>query len=61
MKINICVKTNKVGSECEYELEIDDDDLKDMSEEEREEYINKIALDYALESLIDWNWYEIEG
>lgn len=61
MKINICVKTNKVGSECEYELEIDDDDLEDMSEEEREEYINKIALDYALESLIDWNWYEIEG
>lgn len=61
MKINIYVKTNKIGSECEYELEIDDDDLKDMSEEEREEYINKIALDYALESLIDWNWYEIEG
>ncbi|CCL32396.1 TPA: hypothetical protein KOB88_001822 [Clostridioides difficile] len=61
MKINICVKTNKVGSECEYELEIDNDDLEDMSEEEREEYINKIALDYALESLIDWNWYEIEG
>ncbi|HEL2860444.1 TPA: hypothetical protein UL242_002553 [Clostridioides difficile] len=61
MKINICVKTNKVGSECEYELEIDNDDLEDMSEEERKEYINKIALDYALESLINWNWYEIEG
>ncbi|EGT3641021.1 TPA: DUF7167 family protein [Clostridioides difficile] len=61
MKINICVNTNKVGSECEYELEIDNDDLEDMSEEEREEYINKIALDYALESLINWNWYEIEG
>ncbi|HBG8471502.1 TPA: hypothetical protein KRH38_003864 [Clostridioides difficile] len=61
MKINICVKTNKVGSGCEYELEIDNDDLEDMSEEEREEYINKIALDYALESLINWNWYEIEG
>ncbi|HBF1879700.1 TPA: hypothetical protein KNT26_002971 [Clostridioides difficile] len=59
MKINVCVKTNKVGSECEYELEIDDD-LEDMSDEEREEYINKIALDYALESLIDWNWYEVE-
>ncbi|WP_438939515.1 DUF7167 family protein, partial [Clostridioides difficile] len=48
------------GSDCELELEIDDDDLKDMSDEEREDYIDKIAWDYALENLIDWNWYKIE-
>ncbi|HDG7527535.1 TPA: hypothetical protein PFR81_002032 [Clostridioides difficile] len=60
MKINACVKTNKVGSDCEYEIEIDNDDLEDMSNEEREDYINKIVLDYALESLIDWDWYEVE-
>ncbi|HIE4740839.1 TPA: DUF7167 family protein [Clostridioides difficile] len=28
MKINVRVKTNKIGSDCELELEIDDDDLK---------------------------------
>ncbi|HIE0298016.1 TPA: DUF7167 family protein [Clostridioides difficile] len=60
MKINVCVKTNKVGSDCELELEIDDDDLKDMSDEEREDYIDKIAWEYVFESLIDWNWYEVK-
>ncbi|WP_165484088.1 DUF7167 family protein, partial [Clostridioides difficile] len=50
MKINVHVKTNKIGSDCELELEIDDDDLKDMSDEEREDYIDKIAWDYALEN-----------
>lgn len=39
MKINVHVKTNKIGSDCELELEIDDDDLKDMSDEERERII----------------------
>ncbi len=61
MKINVCVKTNKVGSDCELELEIDDDDLKDMSDEEREDYIDKIAWEYAMESLIDWYWYKVEN
>ncbi|MCI9976509.1 hypothetical protein JY742_10290 [Clostridioides difficile] len=61
MKINVCVKTNKVGSGCELELEIDDDDLKDMSDEEREDYIDKIAWEYAMESLIDWYWYKVEN
>ncbi|HBF7094271.1 TPA: hypothetical protein STX52_003233 [Clostridioides difficile] len=60
MKINACVKTNKVGSDCKYEIEIDNDDLEDMSDEAREDYINKIVLDYALESLIDWSWHEVE-
>ncbi|HHY0047884.1 TPA: DUF7167 family protein [Clostridioides difficile] len=60
MKINVHVKTNKVGSDCELELEIDDDDLKNMSDEDREDYIDKIAWDYAFENLIDWNWYEVE-
>ncbi len=36
MKINVHVKTNKIGSDCKLEFEIDDDDLKDMSDEERE-------------------------
>ncbi|ENY8552387.1 TPA: hypothetical protein KNP26_003092 [Clostridioides difficile] len=60
MKINVYVKTNRVGSSCELELEIDDDDLKDMSDKEREDYIDKIAWDYAFENLIDWDWYEVE-
>ncbi|HCQ5967524.1 TPA: hypothetical protein OLZ70_001388 [Clostridioides difficile] len=61
MKINVHVKTNKVSSDCELEIEIDDDDLKDMSDEEREDYIDKIAWDYVFENFIDWNWYEVEG
>ncbi|HBF0312706.1 hypothetical protein KLN18_15050 [Clostridioides difficile] len=61
MKINVHVKTNKVSSDCELEIEIDDDDLKDMSNEEREDYIDKIAWDYVFENFIDWNWYEVEG
>ncbi|HBF8123528.1 TPA: hypothetical protein KOY70_003283 [Clostridioides difficile] len=60
MKINVYVKTNRVGSGCELELEIDDDDLKDMSDKKREYYIDKIAWDYAFENLIDWDWYEVE-
>ncbi|MGO0982885.1 DUF7167 family protein [Clostridioides difficile] len=51
---------NKVGSDCELELEIDDDDLKNMSDEEIEDYIDKIAWEYVFESLIDWNWYEVK-
>ncbi|MDV9723509.1 hypothetical protein RHG08_19680 [Clostridioides difficile] len=58
MKINVYVKTNRVDSGCELELEIDDDDLKDMSDKEREYYIDEIAWDYAFENLIDW--YEVE-
>ncbi|HBF2805526.1 TPA: hypothetical protein KN238_000107 [Clostridioides difficile] len=61
MKINVRVKTNKVGSDCELELEIDDDDLKDMSDEDREDYIDKIAWEYIMESLIDWCWYKVEN
>ncbi|HGT1414572.1 TPA: hypothetical protein ACMV83_002321 [Clostridioides difficile] len=60
MRVNVCVKTNKVGSDCELEFEIDDDDLKDMSDEEREDYIDKIAWEYVFENFIDWNWYEVE-
>lgn len=60
MKINVHVKTNKIGSDCKLEFEIDDDDLKDMSDEEREDYIDKIAWDYVFENFIDWNWYEVE-
>ncbi|HBG7056104.1 TPA: hypothetical protein KQ981_003004 [Clostridioides difficile] len=60
MKINVHVKTNKIGSDCELEFEIDDDDLKDISDEEREDYIDKIAWDYVFENFIDWNWYEVE-
>ncbi|HBF2041663.1 TPA: hypothetical protein KRL75_001593 [Clostridioides difficile] len=60
MKINAYVKTNKIGSGCEFEFEIDDDNLKNMSDEEKKDYIDKIAWDYVFESFIDWNWYEVE-
>lgn len=60
MKINVYVKINKIGLDCKLEFEIDDDDLKDMFDEEREGYIDKIVWDYVFENFIDWNWYEVE-
>lgn len=61
MKITVFAKTNKVGSTSENEIDIDDDDLKGMSNEEKEEHINKIALEYILESVIEWGWDESEN
>lgn len=58
MEVNVWAKTNKVGSISENVIEIDDDDLKDMSNEEKDDYIDEITWDYVRENLIDWGWHK---
>ena len=54
------VRTNKVGSECEFEFEIDDEELPE-DPQEREQEINEIALDALWGSgKIDWSYEEVE-
>ncbi|MCC0679527.1 hypothetical protein IC218_04540 [Clostridioides sp. ES-S-0005-03] len=49
MIICAMVKTNKKGSYTHGEIKVDDDVLKDMSDEDRDDYIDRIAWDYAVE------------
>lgn len=41
MKIKLNISTGYAGADYEDEVEIDDSELEGMSEEEKEEYINK--------------------
>ncbi|ENZ9423130.1 hypothetical protein REL12_017995 [Clostridioides difficile] len=59
MLICVMVKTNKKGSYTHGEIKVDDDDLKGMSDEEKTEYMKKIAQEYICENLIDWYWFGI--
>lgn len=49
MKIKVSVQTDKVGSKCEQEIELDDEDH--LTDEDLEE----IAKDTMFE-MIEWNW-----
>lgn len=51
MKIHVYIQTNKVGSECEDEIEIDDSEMEGMTETEREKYIEE--GDYPLDKVGD--------
>lgn len=54
------VSTNKIGSECEFEFEIDDDDLPEDNPGKRERMINAIALEALWDSgIIDWGYEEV--
>lgn len=54
------VSTNRVGSECEFEFEIDDEDLpEDPIKRQRE--IDKIALEELWESdILEWGYNEVK-
>lgn len=53
------VGTRKVGSECEFEFEIDEADLPEDATA-REEYIDKAALEAVWESgIIDWSFEQV--
>lgn len=53
------VSTNKVGSGCEFEFEIDDEDLPEDPEEARS-VINNIALEALWDSgKINWAYGEV--
>lgn len=49
------IRTNKVGSECEWEFEVDDIDLDGASEDEVEELCHDAARE-ALVNVHEWGW-----
>jgi hypothetical protein len=52
--VRVYVRTNKIGSECDTELEFDRDEWEAMSEQERED-----ACRDAVWNMAEWN-YEVE-
>jgi hypothetical protein len=55
------VSTNRVGSECDFEFEIDDEDLPE-DPGKRERMINEIALEALWGSgQIDWDYEEVDS
>ena len=59
MKIKVFVSTNKVGSRCESEIEIDDSELEGYEGSEREEFITESCRD-AMFEMIEWGYEEAE-
>jgi len=59
MKFRVYARTNKVGSECEDEFEVDDSELEGMTDAEIEAHVESIAQDVAFNS-IDWGFNRID-
>jgi hypothetical protein len=59
MKIKVWAKTNNLGSKVETEIEIDESEFEDMSDFEREQYIEDSARD-AMFNLISWDYEVVE-
>lgn len=57
MKVKLNVSTGFVGADYEDEVEIDDSEFDGMSEEEKEEYINKEYVEPFLYEHVE-AWYE---
>lgn len=57
MKIKRNISTGYAGADYEDEVEVDDSELEGMSEEEKEEYINKEYVEPFLFEHVD-SWYE---
>jgi len=53
VKITVWVATNKVGSKCELELEVDRDGWESMTEDERDD-----AAREAVWEMAEWGWHE---
>ena len=60
MRFRVTVRTNKVGSEIEDEVEIDDEDLEGLDEADRAKAIEEACRETAF-SWVDWAWEPIEG
>lgn len=59
MKVNLRVSTNKVGSDSYDVIEIDEEDLKGLSQAEMEQEIDRQVFGYICENMIDWGWGEV--
>ncbi|VVE34002.1 DUF7167 family protein [Pandoraea commovens] len=51
MKIEVWIRTNKIGSNCDASFEIDDAEWESMTEEEREDMCKDAAFSY-----LEWGW-----
>lgn len=60
MRIEICVSIGFVGCNKIDEIYIDDEDLENMTEEEKEKRIDEEVLDHILGMMINWTWKELE-
>ena len=61
LKFKGTVSTNKVGSECDFEFEVDEEDLPEDSGK-REKMIHEIAQEALWESgQIDWTYEQVES
>lgn len=52
------VRTNRVGSECEFEAEFERDEWEGMSEDEREEAMREAMWDSGQ---VDWDYRVADG
>lgn len=55
MKFKVYVSTDKVGSECETEHDVDTEEWESMTAEEQEHYMRDIMFE-----MIEWNWEEVK-
>jgi hypothetical protein len=58
MRFNGYVKTDKVGSKCEFEFEVEASEVEGMNEEERQKTIENAAREAAFES-VEWTFWEV--
>lgn len=61
MRFTAYVRTNKNGSRCEVEFEVDDTELDGMTDDEREEYLHDQAMDAVFGGAQVQVWYEEAG
>lgn len=55
--LKIKVATNRVGSDDYSAIEIDDEDVRGMSEEKFEAFMSEIAADEIMcNGLVNWTW-----
>jgi hypothetical protein len=53
-KFKLWLSTEKVGSRCEYEITIDDEDLEELSEYDLEEYMTQ-----KMNAKLNWGYEKI--
>lgn len=60
MKIEVSVGTRYVGSEVRDTIEIDDEEVEDMTETQRDDYLDEIAREWMFDE-IDYGWKIIDA
>lgn len=58
MKVKVWVMTDKIRSEMERVIEIDDEDIEDYEEDDIAAHVDGVAFDEVLQ-MIEWGWEEV--